>query len=649
MKNKIMGICICTLLIATAVPAVISVKNSEINTTTLEYPLINMGMKASVIPKVEYFKNNAINTRISHDLLASMAGGWFEKQKLTYQGAKADYFGCDVAIDGDTALIAAPADDNWNGSVYVYTRTGTTWTQQQKLTPSDPGVDDCFGIRIALQGDTALIGADDEFSQDSPGAAYVFTRTGTTWTEQQKLIPPDGDAFDGFCNVALDTDTAIIGAPYDDDNGVDSGATYVFTRSGDTWTQQAKLFAADPMEGELFGYEVSLDGDTAVMVTYDWWNDTVNPGAAYVFTRMGTTWTQQAKLVGSDTVPGDTFGIDVSLDDDTVIVGAVNDDDQGPYSGTAFVFTRTGTTWTQQAKLLASDGTYWDWFGGSVSLQGDTALIGAADDEDNGAGSGSAYVFTRTGTTWSEQQHLLASDGAAQDNFGWPVYLDGDTAFIGAWYDPAQGPNAGSVYVFTKTSENQPPVADFSWTPQNPGANQQITFDASASHDLDGNLTLYEWDWDNDGVYDESQSSPTTTHTWTSAGTYPVTVQVTDDGNATGSVTKTVKVNDTIIFSINITGGFGIKAVVTNTGTLPATNIQWTFTLTKGFILLGKTKSGTITSLAVGASATIKDIPIIGVGKTIIKVNVTCAEGYNATQSVVGSMFLFFVLGIQES
>jgi hypothetical protein len=454
MKNKIVGILVCMLLIATAIPAVMSEKNNEINTTTLGHPLTSMGMKAPIIPGVESFQNSAINTRVPNHLLANMAGdwGWIETQKLTYPEAATDYFGLDIAIDGGTAFVGAPYDDGYNGSVYVFTRTGDTWAQQQKLTASDPGVNDCFGIRIALQGDTALIGADDEISQDSPGAVYVFTRTGTTWTQQQKLTPPDGDAFDVFAVPALDGDTAIIGAPYDDDNGVDSGATYVFTRSGTTWTQQAKFFAADPMEGEWFGWEVSLDGDTALLSTYDWWNSTEIPGAAYVFTRTGTTWTQQAKLVGSDTVPGDTFGYDVSLDGDTALVGAVNDDDQGLYSGTAFVFIRTGSTWTQQAKLLASDATQYDWFGNSVSLEGDTALIGAADDEDNGAGSGSAYIFTRTGTTWTQQQHLLASDGAAQDNFGLPVCLDGDTAFIGAFYDPAHGPNSGSVYVFTKSN-----------------------------------------------------------------------------------------------------------------------------------------------------------------------------------------------------
>jgi hypothetical protein len=454
MKRKIVGILVCMLMIATVIPTVGSLKNSGIESQVTGHPFI--GRRAlSTLSNIESFKNNQIDAKIPTYPMADRGNwDWIEAQKITIPDGRQKYFGLDIAIDGDTALISAPADDNWNGSVFVYTRTGDTWTQQQKLTASDSGVVDCFGVRIALQGNTALIGADDEISQDDHGAVYVFTRTGTTWTEQQKLTSPDGDPFDLFCTPALDGDTALIAAQFDDDMGIDAGALYVFTRTGTTWTQQAKLYASDAMAGEWFGFEVSLDGDTAVTTTYNMWNDTVNPGAAYVFTRSGTTWTQQAKLVGLDTVPGDTFGYDVALDDDTILVGAVNDiTEQGDYSGSAYVFTRTGTTWTQEAKLLHSNGTKWDWLGTSVSLEGDTALIGAANEEESGAeGTGAAYVFTRTGTTWTEQQRLIASDHGGQDNFGLPVYLNGNTAFIGAWYQPNLGAHSGTVYVFTKTN-----------------------------------------------------------------------------------------------------------------------------------------------------------------------------------------------------
>jgi hypothetical protein len=453
MKKKIVGIIILMLLLATVIPAVASVENRAIHTIDAGHPLISRTKLPTTIPQVEPFQNNKINIRDPSHSLTSMFGGWSEKQKINIPDGATNYFGCDVAIDGDIAFIGAPGEDNFNGSVYVYTRTGATWTEQQKLTPSNPGVNDGFGVRIALQGDTALIGASDEISQDGPGAVYVFTRTGTTWTEQQILTPLVGDPFDVFCTPALDGDTAIVGAQFDDDMEVDAGALYVFTYTDSTWTQQAKLYAADAAAGEWFGFEVSLDGDTALTSTYDPGNDTVTPGAAYVFTRTDSTWTQQAKLVGSDTIPGDSFGYDVALYGDTAIVGAPNDDEVGLYSGSAFVFTRTGTTWTQQAKLLHSNGTQYDWLGCSVSLEGDAALIGAADEEEGSVEArGVAYVFTRSGTTWTEQQRLISSDGHRYDYFGWPVYLDGDTAFIGAYVRPyGQGPNTGSVYVFTKT------------------------------------------------------------------------------------------------------------------------------------------------------------------------------------------------------
>lgn len=336
MKEKIVGILVCMLLIATAVPAVTSIKNSEITTAAMGRPLVNTGLKVPMMLGDEFFNDKQINPRAPSHPLPSTVGGWnwTQTQKITIPNGKAALFGVDIAIDGDTALISAPYDDNYNGSVYIYTRTGANWTQQQKLTPSDPGVHDTFGVRVVLQGDTALIGADDEISQDSPGAVYVFTRTGTTWTQSQKLTAPGGTPFDVFAVPALDGDTAVISAPYDDDKGVNAGALYVYTRTGTTWTEQTKLYASDPMAGENFGFEVSLDGDTAVATTYDWWNDTVNPGAAYVFTRTGTTWTQQAKLIGLDTIPGDTFGYDVSLSGDTIIVGAVNEcNENGNYSG----------------------------------------------------------------------------------------------------------------------------------------------------------------------------------------------------------------------------------------------------------------------------------------------------------------------------
>ncbi|HIH29034.1 MAG TPA: hypothetical protein HA260_04435, partial [Thermoplasmata archaeon] len=195
------------------------------------------------------------------------------------------------------------------------------------------------------------------------------------------------------------------------------------------WTEMQKLLASDGTTNDFFGISVSIDGDTALIGAH---NDS-GKGAAYVFTRTGTIWTQQARLLASDGAANDQFGYSVSLSGDTALIGAPTDDPVGSYSGSAYVFTRTGITWTQQAKLYDWNGAAYDFFGFSVSLfDANNAIIGEPFHEVNGhIAAGAAYVFFRTGTTWNYDS-LFASDGAANDFFGYSVSLSGDTALIGA-------------------------------------------------------------------------------------------------------------------------------------------------------------------------------------------------------------------------
>jgi hypothetical protein len=415
---------------------------------------------ATAVPAVESLRNSAINQTVPSLPLSSMVVNWTEIQKLLpSDGAASDYFGYSVSLDGDTALIGAYYDEDngeHSGSAYVFTRTGTTWAQQAKLLALDGTAYDLFGSSVSLSGDTALIGAVDDDNGVDSGSAYVFTRTGTTWTQQTKLLASDGAADDLFgYSVALSGDTALIGAVCDDDG---RGSAYVFARTDTTWTLQQKLLSPDGTINDFFGGSLSLSGDTALISVHGDDDNGAQSGSAYVFTRSGTTWAQQAKLLASDGAAIDYFGYSVSLDGDTALIGADGDDDNGVDSGSAYVFTRTGTTWTQQAKLLASDGAVYDSFGWSVSLSGDTALIGTPFDDDNGNSSGSAYVFTRIGTSWIQPAKLLAADGAAADRFGWRVSLSGNTALFGVRWDEDNGVNSGSAYVFTKESENEPPV-----------------------------------------------------------------------------------------------------------------------------------------------------------------------------------------------
>ena len=315
-------------------------------------------------------------------------GIWTQQAKLTASdGVRSDYFGFSVSMDGDTAIIGAWGDDSLKGSAYVFTRNGGIWTQQAKLIASDGANFDWFGYSVSVYGDTAVIGAygDDSFK----GSAYVFTRSGGTWTQQNKLTASDGAASDWFGHsVSVYGDTAVIGARGDDSN---KGSAYVFTHSGGIWMQQNKLTASDGAANDYFGNSVSIYGDTSVISGY---GDDSFKGSAYVFTRSGGTWTQQNKLTASDGAADDLFGYSVSVYGDTAVIGAHAADDKGSNSGSAYVFTRSGGSWMQQDKLIAGDGTAGDSFGYSVSVYGDTAVIGAMGDDDKGSNSGSAYVFS---------------------------------------------------------------------------------------------------------------------------------------------------------------------------------------------------------------------------------------------------------------
>jgi len=189
------------------------------------------------------------------------------------------------------------------------------------------------------------------------------------------------------------------------------------------WDNEQKLTASDGASYDHFAYLVSLDGDYAVIGAY--WDDDngYNSGSAYIFHKSGTIWTEQAKITASDGASEDFFGISVSISGDYAVIGAYHDDDNGSNSGSVYIFYRNGTTWTQQAKLIASNGSYEDYFGISVSISGDYAVIGSYRDDDNGNNSGSAYIFYKSGTTWTQQAKLTAYDGSAEDYFGISVSI----------------------------------------------------------------------------------------------------------------------------------------------------------------------------------------------------------------------------------
>jgi hypothetical protein len=388
---------------------------------------------------------------------------WAETVKLTpTDGAEADRFGGSVSLSGDRALISAFLDDDNginSGSAYVLDFDGTNWNVADKLT-ADGAAGDQFGWSVSLSGDRALVGApSDGDNGTASGSAYVFDFDGTNWNEAAKLTPGDGAGFEQFGrSVSLFGDRALVGAWRDGDNGSASGSAYVFEFDGTKWIETEKLLPSDGAAGDRFGVSVSVSGDRALIGAYLDDDKGRDSGSAYVFDFDGTDWSQTAKFTSGDGAANDQFGYSVSVSGDRALIGAFSDDENGSFSGSAYVFDFDGTNWEEMDKLVPIDGAASDQFGYSVSLSGDRALVGARVDADNGSQSGSAYVFDFDGTNWSEADKLVPSDGAASDQFGYSVSQAGDRALIGAIGDDDYGGNSGTAYVFG-LGGNRPPIA----------------------------------------------------------------------------------------------------------------------------------------------------------------------------------------------
>ncbi len=399
-------------------------------------------------------------------VFTNSGAAWAQQgEKLTGGGESGEgQFGSSVALseNGDTALIGGPADDAATGAAWVFTRSGAAWSQQgEKLTGGEEGNGE-FGVIVALSadGNTALIGG--WYDDSRQGAVWVFTRTGGVWSQQGPKLTGGGEAGGGGfgTSVALsaDGDTALIGGP--GDNG-EEGAAWVFARSGSAWTQQGPKLTGGGETGDAwFGYTVALsgDGNTALI---GGWLDSNWTGAAWVFTRSGSTWTQQgAKLTGRGETGEGMFGTNVALsgDGDTALIGGWNDDSvlagYKDYSGkgAAWVFTRSGSAWSQQGEKLTGGGETGEGKFGTIvalSADGDTALIGGWNDDSS---KGAAWVFTRSGTAWSQQGEKLTGGGeAGAGRFGVSVALsaDGNTALIGGLDDNS---TRGAVWLFTRSS-----------------------------------------------------------------------------------------------------------------------------------------------------------------------------------------------------
>ena len=337
--------------------------------------------------------------QIKSQLAPEAIATWDEQAKLTASDAAAkDGFGGSVAVSGNTVVVGAPLDSEggWDsGSAYVFVRSGGSWNQQAKLTASDPAIGDRFGWAVAVNGDTAVVGAPYKGTHNDTGSAYVFVRSGESWSQEAKLTASGSNRERWFgYSIAISGDTAVVGAPYDDDNGDESGSAYIFVRNETSWSQQAKLTASDAVTDDYFGSSVAVSSDTAVIGALWSDNNGIDSGSAYVFVRSGMSWSEQAKLIASDSGANDWFGFPVAISGDTAVISAPRDDDNGTDSGSAYIFVRSGEIWSQEAKLTANDAAAEDFFGGSVVVSGDTIVVGVSGNDAGGANSGAAYVFS---------------------------------------------------------------------------------------------------------------------------------------------------------------------------------------------------------------------------------------------------------------
>lgn len=469
-------------------------------------------------------------------------------------GAGAE-FGFAVAIDGEWAVVGARFDGtaaSQAGAAYVLRRSADGWTQVAQLLASDASATDEFGYSVAIRGDRILVGArrDDPRALNS-GSAYVFRREINGWVQEAKLVPSDGQSGDEFgASVAIGDGWLVVGAPLDDDTGSNSGSVYFFRYDGSAWVQAAKFspgVAADDV-----GRSMAMRGNRAVVGAPGDDQGGSGAGAAYVFRRDGATWTQEAKLVASDNPFGDQLGIAVAIDEGVILAGANRDDVNGrSNTGAAVVFRLTGGSWVQEARLIASDGMLSDFLGSAVALEGDTALVAAPFDDDNAVNSGTVYVFRRENGVWSERERLRAHDPAAEDRLGSSVALSNGLALLGAPLDDDAGTSSGSLYAFGELPPNAPPACDAGgpYQAECQGAATSLGLSGAASHDPDGDLLSFAWSSDCPNASFDDPSSPTPTLTIRGGGACTVacevTLRVSDGVNPPVSCRQSVSIVDT--------------------------------------------------------------------------------------------------------
>jgi len=341
--------------------------------------------------------------------LAPAAAQTFEDELTASDAAFGDQLGGSISLSGDTLVTGARSDDSSKGAAYAFRRGAGGWSQEQKLTGIGTSAQDWFGAGVSIDGDVIVAGAPDPFDPfgpaSGPGDVFVFRRSGVTWTQEDSFTSSDGQALDQFgFAVSVSGTAAAVGARGDEPAGTGSrfngtGSVYIFRESAGNWTEEDKISAADAVSGDGFGHAVHLDGDVLVVGA----PAKGGGGAVYVFRKSGPNWNQEQKLTASDAAADDQFGYSVSVSGDVLVIGAYQNDDSGTDSGSAYIFRRTAGTWNQEQKLLATGAAASDFFGTAVDIEGEDVMVGAWGEN---TGAGAAYRFGKPAASWVQSAKL---------------------------------------------------------------------------------------------------------------------------------------------------------------------------------------------------------------------------------------------------
>ncbi|WP_417389767.1 Calx-beta domain-containing protein [Gimesia sp.] len=372
-----------------------------------------------------------------------------------------DHLGNDMAVDGDTMIVGAPF---WSATIpnqgaaliYVRNRQGThndlsddTWEYQAALLAPDRAYFDRFGWSVAINGDTAVVGAvTGDGSVLNSGSVYVYTRSGTTWSFQQELTASDAVPNDFFGEkLAIEGDTIVVGSVR---NNSYTGAAYVFERANGVWSETTKLTASDAVTGQQFGSAIDFEGSTLVIGAYRDSDIFSQSGAVYIFQKFNDHWAETQKLKSSQPATNGIFGLSVSLEGENLVIGSSAISVTAPNSGKAYLFTLDADTgiWSETQTLIPDDGNANAYFGHRVEIKNNLIVISSLRDADTAVNNGKVYTFVKQGTTWVQSQKFISPDAADDDYFGKSFAVSEGALLVSAHYDDEGGNNTGSLYYF---------------------------------------------------------------------------------------------------------------------------------------------------------------------------------------------------------